>query len=62
MGTKEEADEQQYRKEEGGFHTVERTVLLRSVARHTKDPLFPNATIWGRELEGWDFHSALIGD
>lgn len=50
------------RREEGGLRKVERTVLLRSVARHSKDPLFPNAAIWGREMEGWDFHNALTGD
>lgn len=52
----------QNRREEGGLHTVERTVLLKGVARHSKDPLFPNAAVSGREMEGWDFHNAFIGD
>ena len=30
-----------------GFIKVERTVLLKNVARHSKGPLFPNAAIWG---------------
>lgn len=62
VGTKAEALEQQNRREEGGLHTVERTVLLKGVARHSKDPLFPNTAVWGREMEGWDFHNAFTGD
>lgn len=49
------------RRKEGGLHEVEETAL-KSVARHSKIPCFQMQQFWRREMEGWDFHNAFIGD
>lgn len=43
MGASAEAQEKQ--KEGSGLHKVERTALLKSVARCSKDPFFPKAAV-----------------